>query len=423
MDLVVKKALLKGREVDILVKDGKIEDVLTHNSNVNYEAKKTYNADGMIVLPALIDSHVHLRDPGYEYKEDIETGLKAAVGGGIGKVLAMANTNPVNDNQEVTRYMIEKAKRFYPDGPDLYPVGALTKGLKGEELAEFDELAEAGCIALSNDGVPVKDNGIFRKALEYVKDLGLVVIDHCEDPYLSEQGIANEGMIADLLGLKGQPSVAEALQVARDILLAQYLEVPIHLAHISCRESVELIYFAKKKGIPITAETCPHYLLWDESLILEFNTLAKVNPPLRTKDDVIAIRQALREGIIDIIATDHAPHAKHEKETTFQEALFGISGLDTAFSLTWSLVEKKELTIDDFIRSWVKRPAEIFSLPFCEIKKGDPADFVIFDPNKKWIVTEDKMLSKGKNTPCLNQELKGKVKATFLKGKLIYEDK
>ncbi len=423
MDLVVKKALLKGREVDILVKDGKIEDVLTHNSNVNYEAKKTYNADGMIVLPALIDSHVHLRDPGYEYKEDIETGLKAAVGGGIGKVLAMANTNPVNDNQEVTRYMIEKAKRFYPDGPDLYPVGALTKGLKGEELAEFDELAEAGCIALSNDGVPVKDNGIFRKALEYVKDLGLVVIDHCEDPYLSEQGIANEGMIADLLGLKGQPSVAEALQVARDILLAQYLEVPIHLAHISCRESVELIYFAKKKGIPITAETCPHYLLWDESLILEFNTLAKVNPPLRTKDDVIAIRQALREGIIDIIATDHAPHAKHEKETTFQEALFGISGLDTAFSLIWSLVEKKELTIDDFIRSWVKRPAEIFSLPFCEIKKGDPADFVIFDPNKKWIVTEDKMLSKGKNTPCLNQELKGKVKATFLKGKLIYEDK
>ncbi len=423
MELVVRKALLKDKEVDILVKNGKIEDILPYHSTTSYEAKEIYNADSMIVLPALIDSHVHLRDPGYEYKEDIETGLKAAVGGGFCKVLAMANTNPVNDNQEVTKYMIEKAKSLFPKGPELYPIGALTKGLKGEELAEFDELAKAGCVALSNDGVPVKDNSLFRKALEYVKDLGLIVIDHCEDPYLSEEGVANEGVIADLLGLKGQPSVAEALQVARDILLAQYLDVSIHLAHISCRESVELIYFAKRKGISITAETCPHYLLWDESFILEFNTLAKVNPPLRTKDDVIAIRQALREGIIDIIATDHAPHAKHEKETTFQEALFGISGLDTAFSLTWSLVEKKELSVDDFIRVWTRRPAEIFSLTFCELKKGDPADFVIFDPNKRWIVTEDKMLSKGKNTPCLNQELKGKVKATFLKGKLIYEDK
>ncbi len=424
MDLVIKKALWKEKEkeIDLLIKSGIIEDILPHQPDKNYDAKNIYNAEGLVILPALIDSHVHLRDPGFEYKEDIESGLKAAAGGGFGKVMAMANTKPVNDNQEVTRYMKEKASSLFPNGPELYPIGALTKGLKGEELAEFDELLSAGCVALSNDGVPVKNNGLFRKAVEYAYDVGLKVIDHCEDVYLSENAVANEGKVADLLGLKGQPSVSEALQVARDILLAGYLNIPIHLAHISCRESVELIYFAKKKGIPITAETCPHYLLWDESLILEYNTLAKVNPPLRTKDDVIALRQAVREGIIDTIATDHAPHAKYEKETTFEEALFGISGLDTALSLTWGLIKQNEMTVDDLIRTWVIRPAEIFSLPYCELKKGDPADFILFDPEKKWLVTEESMLSKGKNTPCLGQELIGKVKATFLKGTLVFEE-
>ncbi len=421
-NIIIRNAKWLDRKVDILIEKGKIKDVVPSNTT-NWGTIPVYEANGFMVLPALIDSHAHLRDPGYEYKEDIISGLRAAAAGGFGQIMVMANTKPVNDNREVTTYMLNKSKKFYPNGPDLYPIGALTKGLKGEELSEYEDLLNAGCIALSNDGVPVKDNGLFRKALEYGHDLGLKIIDHCEDPYLSENGLANEGKISDLLGLKGQPSVAEALHVARDILLAGYLDIPIHLAHISCKESVELIFFAKQKGIPITAETCPHYLLWDESLVKKYNTLAKVNPPLRTKDDVIAIRQAIREGIIDTIATDHAPHAEFEKQTTFQEALFGISGLDTAISLTWSLVEKGELTISDLIRTWVKRPAEIFNLSLCELKKGDPADLIIFNPERKWKVTEDALFSKGKNTPCINQQLKGRVKATFLKGILVYEEK
>jgi dihydroorotase len=299
-------------------------------------------------------------------------------------------------------------------------VGALSKGLAGRELAPFYELAEAGCVALSNDGLPVADNHLFRRAMEYSTGPQLPIIDHCEDPTLAADGVVNEGIISDALGLPGQPSIAESLQVARDILLARYLRIPIHLAHISTRESIELIAEAKKNGVQISAETCPHYLLWDQEMVRGYNTLAKVNPPLRTKDDVLALRQAVREGVIDILVTDHAPHADFEKDAPFAQAPNGISGLDTALSLTWSLIQDEILNLNDLCKLWVYGPGPLFSLPFNTFANGDPADICIFDPQSDWNVNDQTIVSKGKNTPCKGQNLPGQVTALITQGHLIY---
>ncbi len=333
----------------------------------------------------------------------------------------MANTTPVNDTAQITTYIKEKANSNFPIGPHIYPVAALTKGLYGKELAPLHELKDAGCIAASNDGIPVKDNELFRRAVEYANNAGLIVLDHCEDPYLAKDTCINEGELSDRLGLKGQPTVAESVQVARDILLSSYLDIPIHLCHISCEQSVELIYFAKQKGIKITAETCPHYLMWNDSIIDDYNTNAKVNPPLRSKSDVEAIRQAVREKIIDVIATDHAPHAKFEKEVPFAMAPNGISGLDTALSLLFELISKEILALEDVIRCMHKRPIEIFSLDIRDIQKDSPANFIIFNTEIDWIADDNTLISKGKNTPCFGKKLKGKVTINFCNGHLIYE--
>ncbi len=340
--------------------------------------------------------------------------------GGFGQVMAMANTNPVNDRASVTEFMLRKAALAYPRGPWVRPVGALTVGLLGKELAPAGELAQAGCVALSNDGRPVENSELFRRGMEYGADFGLKVIDHCEDPWLGAGGVMNEGLISGRLGLKGIPTASEAMQVARDILLASYLDIPVHLAHISCRESVELIAAAKAKGIPVTAETCPHYLLWDETWVEGYDANAKVNPPLRTRDDVLALRQAVREGVMDILVTDHAPHAAHEKEVPFDEAPNGISGLDTALSLTYELVRNGELDFGDMARLWCWNTARIFSLPRNAFQPGDPADFILFDPDQAWVVTAEAMCSKSKNTPCLNKEVPGRVMAHFLGGEMIF---
>ena len=332
----------------------------------------------------------------------------------------MANTNPVNDRASVTQFMLQKAALAYPHGPWVRPVGALTVGLLGKELAPAGELAQAGCVALSNDGRPVENSELFRRGMEYGADFGLKVIDHCEDPWLGAGGVMNEGLISGRLGLKGIPSASEAMQVARDILLASYLNIPVHLAHISCRESVELIAMAKAKGIQVTAETCPHYLLWDETWVEGYDTNARVNPPLRTRDDVLALRQAVRQGVIDILVTDHAPHAAHEKEVPFDEAPNGISGLDTALSLTYELVRGGELDFADIARLWCWKTAEIFALPRNAFQPGDPADFILFDPDQAWMVTAEALCSKGKNTPCLGKELPGRVMAHFLNGEMIF---
>ncbi|KAF5034361.1 Dihydroorotase [anaerobic digester metagenome] len=419
VDLLIRNVSWQDRDCDLLVGDGKVVE-LADAGTVQAPEARVVDGGGLMLLPSLIDAHVHLREPGQEYKEDIASGLSAAAGGGFGQVMAMANTSPVNDNASVTRLMLQKAALAFPGGPWVRPVGALTVGLAGKELAPAGELARAGCVALSNDGVPVENTELFRRAMEYAADFGLKVIDHCEDPWLGRGGVMNEGEVSGRLGLKGVPSVSEAMQVARDILLASYLHLPIHLAHISCRESVELIARAKERGVPVTAETCPHYLLWDETRVGNYDTSVRVNPPLRTRDDVLALRQAVRTGVIDILVTDHAPHAAHEKEVTFADAPNGISGLDTALSLTYELVRSGELDFTDIARLWCWRTAEIFGLPANRMQPGDPADFVLFDPDLAWVASAEALLSKGKNTPCLDKEVPGRVMAHYLGGEEVF---
>ena len=422
-DLIVQNALWQGDLVNVWVGRGRILRLTPPGETETGQPRcLRLDAGKALLLPGLIDSHAHLREPGFEYKEDIASGLAAAAGGGFCAVLAMANTRPVNDSAAVTTLMLEQAARSHPRGPRLYPVGALTKGLAGQELAPLAELAESGCRALSNDGMPVANADLFRRALEYASDLGLPVIDHCEDPFLAAGANMNEGRLSGLLGLKGQPVVAESLHVARDILLAEYLGLPVHLAHISCRQSVEIIAWAKGRGVRVTAETCPHYLLWTEDLVDGYNSLAKVNPPLRTADDVEALRQAARQGVIDILVTDHAPHADHEKEVPMEEALNGISGLDTALSLSWSLVQQGALSMDDLCRLWAHRPADIFSLPKSTLAPGAPADFILFDADASWTVEPEAMRSKGKNTPCLGRVLPGRVRLNVINGRVVFQD-
>lgn len=418
-ELVIRKAVWKGEEVDLLISEGKILEVAP-SSDTMYEGAEVVAARGLLLMPSLTDVHVHLREPGYEYKEDIASGLKAAAQGGFSNIMCMANTAPVNDNSVVTDEMKAKAKAAFPmGGPRLFPIGALTKNLEGKELSPMHELAEAGCAAFSNDGVPVKSSELFRRAMEYASDTGRPVIDHCEDPYLEVAAGVNEGEVSSLLGLAGQPDVAEASQVARDLLLAEYLDMHIHLAHISCRKSVDLIAWAKKRGVKVTAETCPHYLLLTEEAVKGYGTDTKVNPPLRTADDVDALLCGIKDGVIDMFATDHAPHAAHEKEVEFMNAPCGISGLDTALSLTWSLVADGKISFDRFIDMWTTRPCETFDLPLNSFRKGDPADFFLFDPMEEWVVTPESMFSKGKNTPFMGQTLKGRVISHFLSGKKI----
>ncbi|TVM16601.1 dihydroorotase [Oceanidesulfovibrio indonesiensis] len=419
-DLIIRGARWLEREVDLLIRRGKVLELKPYDKGgVPSENARVIDAKGLILLPSLIDAHTHMREPGQEWKEDIASGLSAAAHGGFGVVLCMANTDPVNDNASVTELMLEQAKRSWPKGPRLAPVGALTKGLAGKELAPMEELARAGCVAFSNDGLPVTSTELFRRALEYASDLGMMVIDHCEDPTLAKGGSMNESALSGILGLKGQPWAAETIQIARDIELARYLNIPVHIAHVSTRQSVELIAWAKQMGAPVTAETCPHYLVFDESRVDGYNTRAKVNPPLRTPEDSSALLQALRDGVIDILATDHAPHAAHEKEVAFEDAPFGISGLDTALSVTWGLVVQKKLTQDEFLRAWCYKPASIFGLAANDFTPGAPADFVLFDPGMEWVVNGETMHSKSANTPLHGTALEGRVVSHYIGGRKI----
>lgn len=412
-------AILYGEKTDLLIDNGKILMVGPSGSldiPSNFSNLRHVDAESLILFPSFIDVHTHLREPGFEYKEDIESGLRSAAYGGFGAVMPMANTFPINDKAAVSRFMIEKAEKHWPHGPKLYPVGALSVGLKGEELAPYGELAEAGCVAISNDGRPVKSSEIFRRAMEYAAQWDLKVIDHCEDPTLASGWVMNEGTISGTIGVKGQPVVGESLQVARDILLAEYLNIPLHLAHISCRQSVDLIAWAKERGVPVTAETCPHYLKLDDSALSEYDSLAKVSPPLRTADDVEAITQGLIDGVIDILATDHAPHAAHEKEVTLDEAPYGFIGLELALPLTYDLVREGRMTEEKLVKRWVNAPAKAFKLPFNSFKEGDEADFFLFNPDKEWEVNRKNIKSKSMNTPYLGKTLRGRVEEHWMGG-------
>jgi dihydroorotase len=362
--------------------------------------------------------HTHLREPGFEYKETIKTGTLAAVRGGFTSVCCMANTNPVNDNPEVTYYILAKAKE--EGSCDVYPVGAITKGLKGEELSEMALLKEAGCVAFSDDGMPVMNSLIMRRALEYSNAVGAPIISHCEDLFLSEKGAMNEGKLSFYLGLKGISRASEEVMVARDIILCKHFRSTLHIAHVSSKGSIELIKRAKEDGIPVTAETCPHYFTLTEDVVSDYNTNTKVNPPLKTEEDKEAIKSALREEVIDVIATDHAPHSIDDKNTPFQEAANGISGLETALALSLRLVHDGVLSLNKLIEKFTVNPAKILKIYKSGIKEGTEADLILVDINKEWIVKKEDFVSLGKNTPFDGWNLKGKVLMT-LKGKKVFD--
>jgi dihydroorotase len=401
---------------DILIEDSKIQGLYPKGKGP--KADRTIDASNCIVIPGLVDMHTHLRDPGFEYKETITTGSMAALKGGFTTICCMPNTNPVNDNVAVTEYILRKAAQ---QGTCMvYPIGAITKGQRGEEITEMGMLKDAGCVAFSDDGKPVMNSLIMRRALEYSKIFDVPIISHCEDSRLSEGGIMNEGFTSTLLGLKGIPKAAEEIMVARDIALCELTGGNLHIAHVSTEGSVRLIREAKERGINITAETSPHYFSLTEELLKEYDTNLKVNPPLRTGEDVLAIKEGLKDGTIDVIATDHAPHHSDDKDREFDAAAFGISGLETAFALGLQLVEQKVLDLKQLINKMALMPSKILKISKGTLSVNSDADITIVDTEKKFTVDASKFLSKGKNTPFNKWHLKGTILKTIFMGK-IYE--
>ncbi len=404
------------RVADLLVENGRISRIEQNISGVS--DAEIIDAAGQLVVPGLIDMHTHLREPGFEYKETIRTGTMAAAAGGFTTVCCMPNTKPVNDSQSVTEFILHKAAT---EGVvNVLPVGAITKGSRGEEIAEMAELRQAGCIALSDDGRPVMNSVVMRRAMEYARMFRLPVISHCEDTDLSEEGVMNEGVVSTELGLKGIPNASEDVMVARDIALAELTGGRLHIAHVSTKGSVELIRRAKEKGIPVTAETCPHYLVLTDEAVRGYHTNAKMNPPLRTREDVEAVRKGLQDGTLDVIATDHAPHAQEEKEREFDYAPFGITGLETALSVVLHLVEEKVLTLEEAIMKMSSNPAAILRIDRGRLGIGAVADITVMNPNATWVVEPANLKSKGKNTPFEGWKMKGKVTHTIVGGKVVY---
>ncbi len=381
------------------------------------------HAQGLIVCPGFIDLHCHLRQPGFEEKETIATGSRAAARGGFTTICCMPNTNPPLDNRATIDYV--KTTAATEGVVRVLPIGCISKGRKGRELTPMSELASAGVIAFSDDGEPVMDSGLMRQALEYSCAFGLPIIDHCEDIALTEGGQMNEGIISTSLGLKGIPNAAEEIIVARDLALAQLTGGRLHIAHTTTEGSVDLVRHAKEKGIQITAEVTPHHLTLTEERVIGYDTNAKVNPPLRTKRDIQALIQGLRENVIDIIATDHAPHTEAEKRCEFALAPFGISGFETALGSLMSLVHGGQLTLATLIFKLTCEPAKIIGDKYGKLgtlATGAPADVTIFDPDWEWVVDTGAFASKGKNTPLAGSTLNGKVMATISEGKLVYKD-
>jgi dihydroorotase len=394
--------------------------VLSTKAAADIEADKVIDAGGLYVLPGLVDAHCHLRDPGYEYKEDIVSGTKSAARGGFTSIACMPNTNPAVDNAAVVRYIIEKSQK---EGyVNVYPIGAITKGLEGNELSEMGIMREAGIVAVSDDGKPVMNSDVMKKALIYAGQFGLPVISHCEDLNLTDNGSMNEGLTSTILGLRGIPSASEDVMVSREIILSEYTNVPIHIAHVSTKVSVELIRQAKNRGIKITAETCPHYFTLTEEACRDYNTNAKMNPPLRSQKDLEAVIEGLKDGTIDIIATDHAPHHFDEKNVEFEKAANGIVGFETALALSYTgLVEKGHLSFQQMIEKLTVNPAEMLKIDKGTLEEGKTADLILVDFDNEYKVDVSKFVSKGKNSPFDGFKVKGRVMMTIVGGKFVYE--
>lgn len=397
---------------DILVDGGKIVKIA---ENITADGAEVYDASGKYVSPGLIDMHVHLREPGFEYKEDIESGTRAAQKGGFTAVCCMPNTKPVTDSAAVVEYIINRAKEA--GLCKVYPIAAITKGMNGEELSEMGEFRESGAIAVSDDGKPVKSGGVMQRAIKYASMFGLPVISHCEEMSLMDGGVMNEGITATRLGLRGISPAVEEVMVSRDILIAEHEGLPVHIAHISTKGSAELVRQGKRRGVKVTCETCPHYFSLTEEAVGDFDTNAKMNPPLRTQEDVDAIIAAIQDGTVDAIVTDHAPHHIDEKRLEFELALNGIVGLETSLPLgITNLVKTGKIALGDLIYKMSTGPAKILGLEAGEIKVGRAADLTVFDPNEKFTVDVSKLQSKSKNCPYGGMELYGKVYNTILDG-------
>ncbi len=372
------------------------------------------NAAGCWVVPGLTDMHVHLREPGQEYKEDILSGTRAAAAGGFTGVACMPNTRPVNDCAAVTMMILARAAQATAR---VYPVGAISKGSEGSQLAEYGEMKAAGIVAVTDDGHPVRDSQLMRRALEYADDFGLLVISHSEDSALS-RGVMNEGGVSTRLGLKGIPTVAESIIIYREIALAEFTGRRVHIAHVSTRAGIELIRAAKARGVRVTAETAPHYFTLTDAAVEGYDTNAKMNPPLRSEEDCEAVRQALADGTIDAIATDHAPHSILEKELEFDNAANGIIGLETAVSLSLALVRAKVIDAKRLVELLAVNPASILGLPAGKLATGAQADVTIIDPEREFLYTEDQVVSKSRNTPFLGWRLKGRAVLTMVDGEI-----
>ncbi len=421
------KLLLKGGRVidpkagemftaDILIVEGKVAAI---GPALEAGEGAVMDVTGKLVAPGLIDMHVHFREPGFEAKETIASGSRAAARGGFTAVVCMPNTDPVADNRAVISCI--KARAQETGLVKVYPVGAITRGIRGEELTEMADLKEAGAVALSDDGRPVASAAVMRRAMQYARMVGLPIISHCEEPALSAGGVMHEGYMSTVLGLPGIPAAAEEIMVARDIILSEYTGCPLHIAHVSTAGSVRLIREAKARGVPVTAEVAPHHFTLTHRAVANYDTSTKVNPPLRTEDDVAALKEALADGTIDVIATDHAPHTLEEKDVEYQLAPFGLVGLETALGLVWTeLVIPGVLSPVEAIRKLTVNPARILGLPEGVLKVGGDADITIIDPELVEVVDPATFASKGRNTPFAGRRLQGLPVATIVKGQVVY---
>ncbi|MFP4039359.1 MAG: dihydroorotase [Desulfosudaceae bacterium] len=406
-------------DYDILVKAGKIVDLVPAGGG-NFDpatVEREIDAGGKLVVPGLIDMHVHFREPGYEYKETIASGSLAAARGGFTTVCPMPNTDPVNDSAQVCEFMISRG-RDCAANIRICPVGAISRGLAGRELADYGELKEAGAVAVSDDGNPVSDGQLMRRALEYAKGFGLPVISHCEDFPLVGGGVMNEGVMATRLGLPGIPNAAESVMVQRDIALCELTGAALHIAHVSTRESVDAIRAAKKRGAPVTAETAPHFFMLTDEAVDRYDTAAKVNPPLRSADDRQAVRDGLADDTIDIIACDHAPHSVLEKMVEFDQAANGISGIETSLALSLSLVADGVLSLDSLIEKMSTAPARVLGVE-SGLARGGRADITIIDPEVSWRVEVADFYSLGRNSPFQGWPLKGRAAMILVGGRVV----
>ena len=403
---------------DLLVEDGKVSLL---ERGLEGEADQVINASGLVVCPGLVDMHVHLRDPGLTYKEDIITGSAAAARGGVTSMACMANTDPAVDCPEQVAYILEKAKQG--SGVQIYPIAALSKGLRGEEPTDAEALKKAGAIALSDDGNNVDNANLMRDVLIRARRLDLPVLCHCEDTSMVSGRAVNEGSVSRQLWLEGRPAIAEEIMVMRDAMLAEETGAHVHICHVSTARSVDIIRKMKKKGVPITCETCPQYFTLTEDEVLTQGSMARVNPPLRTAQDVKGIIAGLKDGTIDVIATDHAPHSAEEKARPLTRAPSGMIGLETSLAITLTeLYHTKKMELPAIIRRMTTNPSDILHLPKGRMSLGVDADLTIFDPDEAWVIDPEQFASKARNTPFAGRTVKGKVKYTIVKGEVIYQD-